>query len=56
LITKSDTSVAKKSFFRDLDKGLPENYSLGNSSFDFSFKVSGGLTEDIGYFTGFEVM
>jgi hypothetical protein len=50
LVTRSGTTVAKKSFYRDLDKGEPQNYTLGNSSFDFAFSVSGNLTEDIGYF------
>lgn len=28
LITRGDTSKIKKGFMRDLDKGIPTNYSL----------------------------
>ena len=54
LIQRGNNTIAKKSFYRDLDKGIPENYSLGESSFDFSFKIynpnSVKLTPDLGYF------
>jgi hypothetical protein len=49
LLTKGDTQYSKKSFFKDLDKGIPENFTLRNTSFDFAFSLDGNLTEDIGY-------
>jgi hypothetical protein len=37
LVTKSNTQLIRKSFYRDLDIGVPENYTIQNSSFDFAF-------------------
>ena len=47
MIDKRDTSIAKKSFYRDLDRGIPENYTLGESSFDFAFRIFHADGEEI---------
>jgi hypothetical protein len=40
LISKNNTSIAKNTFYKDLDKGLPKNYSLAGVTFRFCLFAS----------------
>ena len=47
---KSDTKLAKKSFFLDLDSDNALEYEIGKGGFDFSFRIDGPMNTSIGYF------
>ena len=49
LKNKSDTKLAKKSFFLDLDSDNALDYEIGKSGFDFSFGLDGPMNASIGY-------
>ncbi|CDW91161.1 UNKNOWN [Stylonychia lemnae] len=51
---KSDTKLAKKSFFLDLDSEDAQVYNVGEFGFDFAFTVNGPnglMNQSIGYFS-----
>ncbi|CDW90345.1 UNKNOWN [Stylonychia lemnae] len=47
LITKGDTKVAKKSFYKDLDSGASQSYNIGQMGFDFAFQLTGEYNQSI---------
>jgi hypothetical protein len=49
LINKADTSLAKKSFFLNLDEGNVNSEKIGENGFDFAFILSSSFPLNSSY-------